>query len=524
MVCAVKKRRHSCISKTLLGLSALYIGLTLGFTASVEARTRSPGACIIDTLKKFPALKKRAKSSTFWTSQEPVSEKVSKGQSLEDALKTKRRNDDSRISYDAKTGHLLANRKTPLRLSLENGDAELDTLRMNWPKTRLQLAEKHLEGLVEAMKELPNLRLLIVAGEDRVQDAQRAVTRIPKQYRSRITIQKVDGKGANVWAQDGSKPLEGLHRTAVPANMVGRTENHQKGVLATLNKVGAVKTLKSKFIFDGGNVVVGENHIFVGPDIVQANSRNLGISYQETLDALAVEFGKPVIQVGVPGFDGIPAQLDFHIDLTMAVVRDHQSGREVILLDSPRKGLEALAEGVPLKELPTDPSQFFRELLRRGLDRQGRPAITNGEKALEEELLRVAGRGGKESSSQVKGLESAFIERETAVQALAKGFEELGYKVVWLPGLNFGFFDKGSRAIGPTVFNYTNAIFSGHHAIVPEMGVRVLDKAAADQIKALGYSVIPAPVTERSICMQGGVRCMSETYRAPLKKAPQRSK
>ena len=70
------------------------------------------------------------------------------------------------------------------------------------------------------------------------------------------------------------------------------------------------------------------------------------------------------------------------------------------------------------------------------------------------------------------------------VNQLEKGLNKLGYEVVKLPGLNLGWKELGYR---PTVFNYTNSIFSKGKAIVPQMGVRMLDEAAHKVSRNLFY-------------------------------------
>ena len=90
----------------------------------------------------------------------------------------------------------------------------------------------------------------------------------------------------------------------------------------------------------------------------------------------------------------------------------------------------------------------------------------------------------------------------------------LGYDVVRLPD----FSDPqmtGRFSNSPEIYSYTNAIFSEDVALLPEMGVRPWDSYTRNIFIEMGYSPLLLPVAKKSICLQGGIRCLSETFRQP---------
>jgi hypothetical protein len=108
------------------------------------------------------------------------------------------------------------------------------------------------------------------------------------------------------------------------------------------------------------------------------------------------------------------------------------------------------------------------------------------------------------------------IQKEEAkLTEIANSIQSHGYEVRRVVGTTYE-----SKEVGNVYINYTNAIFSGNHAIVPRLGVREVDAAALNAYQSLGFKVIQVDSPQWTFCLQGGIRCVSETYRRPVFEGP----
>ncbi len=189
--------------------------------------------------------------------------------------------------------------------------------------------------------------------------------------------------------------------------------------------------------------------------------RKLGIRWKEAINALSEEFGKPVHEIGE--FH----QLDFHIDLSMAVARNHTTGKEIVYLGSSSKTEKFLK-----KWLADNPSH--RE---RGAAREWLIHLAKSEHSPQRDYWNL-----KEKLR----------------------LEALGYEVREL----LGFYDGDDL-----MFANTNAIFSGRHVILPKHRLGSVNEQVAEEFRSLGYTPIffeSAPIYFR---LNGGPRCASCTFR-----------
>ena len=102
--------------------------------------------------------------------------------------------------------------------------------------------------------------------------------------------------------------------------------------------------------------------------------------------------------------------------------------------------------------------------------------------------------------------------QEYKQRAVIKDLQEKGYEVRTVPGFE-NLISGGNRL---NAQNYTNVVLSENKALVPAYGVRAVDEAAFKVYRDLGYEVIPMRSTRYTLCMEGGIRCTSETYRTHL--------
>jgi hypothetical protein len=279
----------------------------------------------------------------------------------------------------------------------------------------------------------------------------------------------------------------------LPATLLPREESGDgyEAIVLDLGRQGHIHTTRSELVFEGGDVIVGARHVFVGEAVIRGNMEYLETTRHNVLELLEAEFGKPVLEITAPSVstDIRRAPLSFHIDLSLAVARNRINGQEVALLNSPRLLFQLLL-GV------TD----FENLTAKDL--RARIAALTPTTDEEEEMLRR--------------LRSIPLERHKLHQArldfvAQRVLAPAGYSIIPVPGIN----DCQESADNSYYRSYTNAVFSGDMVALPHLDVETLDDYAKNALQSLGYRVLPmrsAPLLYR---LQGGPRCALETYRKP---------
>lgn len=422
----------------------------------------SLGACPLDVLQNLldevgeakPVRFQRALDKTGFT----ISDVRANYKSTEELLAQSPIPKEAHKYYDKKTGYFNYKPENPIKLAVENGDAKLSAIRMNWIPEHDAISTEQLENLIPYLRNNPTVELWISSQPQWHKKIALQLEKLSPKERQQIKwIEHKEVQGS-LWAQDGSKPLASGNETMVPRS------NHQNPDLglSPLIEKDLLKTRKSLFKFEGGNLIVGEKEIFVGPKVVEDAMKDFFISRTEALEALSREFGRPVVELGVP-FGNQMKQVDFHIDLSMSIVRDYKTKKEVVLLDSETLALELLKKA----------------------------AKDNG--ARSEHLKEV-----------LKTLDpDEILSREKALNYMEMELKKKGYEVRRIPGLSQN----------EHIFNYTNSIYSGNSALVPEMGISVWDESVKATFIEMGHEVYPMPVAQKSLCQKGGIRCLSETFR-----------
>lgn len=375
--------------------------------------------------------------------------------------------------FSKETGAFEYQRATPLVLSSESGRQELKVVRISFNRKRPDSwRPKILKDYGLAMQKIPGFKLWVSVAPEEVSLAEEMISQFPKEVRERIwlkPIEKTDGR--HVWTQDGSKPLSTRQPTTTTPGF--KTFPEYERTLNAFVHTGKLEKIESPFKFEGGNIIVGEKHVFIGTEEILANMRYLKCTHREIMKALEAEFGLPIVELGrnfrYGAFKSIGSQADFHIDLSMAVVYDHVRNKEVILLESPELFIERLA-GMRPSEFQTLPEKEFLKLVQ---------------------------------SNQLS--RTGSVERQKYLTDVEGKLKSLGYEVIKIPGYN----EDATKMV-----NFTNAIFSGKNAIIPSTGFRALDQEYQGLLKKLGYeTLVPMKVVRESAKEQGGIRCLSETYR-----------
>lgn len=399
--------------------------------------------------------------------------------------------EEMRRFYDSTTGAFNYRPTRVNLLALENGDAPLDAVQVNWWKIGT-VSTDELRDLRMAMEILTRLKLWIEAEPLEIPPLQYLIDRLPKEMRRRIQIIAQDGpsqvaRGTLIWGQDAAKPLVEPNTSLIPLH--DRGTDYSRAV-KTLAGAGFIQLRDSMFDFEGGNIISGARNVFVGAHILSGVMFQFHISRDEALRALSAEYGRPVIEVG-PIHPLGRRQMDFHIDLTMAVVRDRVTQEEVVLLDSGLEAFRLLLGDRNLAQMPADPQTLLRSLVQpRGCDPASNRLLTAAEK-------RLIGTLSRSLDTQ------RFFAREAGLQQVEAELQHQGYRVIRVPSL---------VAMGQGI-NFTNSIFSGPHAIMSMSGVRVWDDHVRTIMRDLGYSVLFMPVTQKSLDQQGGIRCLLQTFR-----------
>ncbi len=389
--------------------------------------------------------------------------------------------------YDRSTGWLHYKNPRPFVLSLENGDERMTTLRINWSNIDYQtnigdFSSKHFAQMVGVLKKDPELKLIVTVSEkkegkaDALKTLRGLLLRVPADIRKRIEV-VTHKQPSDFWAQDGSKPVKGEKPSVIlPAQSFDSGARFPKA----LSRTGVVQARKSILDFDGGNVIVGARHIFVGSELVTNTAERFRISRSNALEVIAEEFGKPVIEVGTQYENEQIGQIDFHIDLTMGVARNHKTGKEVILLDSPDLALKLLLDAGEIEKASKKEVGTIYDML---------------------------------DSHPVPKLDQALHQRKLQLAELKKTLEAQGYEVVEVPGLNIPREDDPDAA---TYLGFTNSIFSGKSAITSRTGIASWDRYVQKLFEGMGYEVQQLSIAKDSFCLHGGIRCLSETYREAL--------
>jgi hypothetical protein len=358
---------------------------------------------------------------------------------------------------------------------------------------------------IEVLKAEKDLKLWISTPEANEQSFRRFLVLQDPEIRRRVQVvpDKSKKKRPPIWTQDHEKPLEvkGKGHEALISIHIWK-DGRNSGIRPHSNLWQASQQnygyRRSPFQFEGGNVIVGSTHAFVGTDTITANMQRYKISRIEALNALSQEFHLPVVEIGTPliGKKTDKAILDqpiFHIDMMMAVVQDKNTGRDVILLESPKAALRTLARRLPAKSnlFSRDAGLFQRRSL-------------NELEALEPDFI-----------DTLKALSTKELNHHQAqLDAIAEDLREQGFEVIRVPGLTAH--HTGDREdYGVRHFTWTNSILSQDYVMIPGLGVGVLDDMMVKIYNGLGYRVHQMVSSQQTLLLLGGIRCVSGTYRKP---------
>lgn len=255
---------------------------------------------------------------------------------------------------------------------------------------------------------------------------------------------------------------------------------------------------KSKLAFEGGNVVVGSRHVFVGADTIRYNAVKLRKTDPDVVKAFQRELGRPVLVIGpVPQVVG-------HIDMMLTPI----DGISIGVAD-PRWGAALVR-----RELTRNPAAV-RAFEQRCEDYYfGNPHV---------HALRDA-KGRLIKPPKVVGKTEAAVKDSQAIAVhLDRVAEELtryGYRVRRFPFLMsrpkpVAKSTTGSKAAEPgpgyPCLTYNNVLVeheSGRRTVyLPQYGLGALDRAARAAWRRAGCRVVPIEGFAISAMYGGSLRC-----------------
>lgn len=377
--------------------------------------------------------------------------------------------------------HALDIKSHRVELAIENGRYPLEHVRIHIPpkfrhwEMSVELFDDYLHAM-EVLKEL-RLEVLMSDGAEEIdldveklrdlEERDRFVLKIIKErsdsVRSRVSLHLTE-HDLEMWAQDSSKPLKS-GAPLVPSTM---DRHHLSETLARTIYREAHRVVSG---FEGGNLVVGERHVFSLSTLMRANSHE-----HKELERF---FGKTIFPVDLDSPELPHFDMNFHSDLLLAVAFSPRLQKEVIVLSSPQLAHEIL-QSTP------SPSAEARLILY-----------------------------------DINKYWTYFESWNSHNDHLKEALEKEGYQVVLIPGVTFprvqrstwGFMRNTALRAPMLHYNYVNAVFSENFVLMPWLDLPEFDESAAAVYESLGFSAIPMRSARPLLTRFGAVRCASYTAR-----------
>lgn len=255
----------------------------------------------------------------------------------------------------------------------------------------------------------------------------------------------------------------------------------------------------SELLFEGGNIVGGERHVFIGADTVRINAVELEVDEAEVVRRFEAELGRPVLVVGP-----VPQPVG-HIDMVLTPI-----GANRLMLADPGAGAH-IARAALQRE--PDTVAAFEQAVEDAFF--GDPRIRT---------LTLAD-GTTLSAPDLRGRTEAAVERSEALaplfDAIASALAAQGYSVLrmpmlsTLPPIDTDGADASERpyrqVLDYPVLTYNNVVLStgavAPAVYLPHYGFTDLDAAASEAWRAAGFTVHAVPGFATSALYGGALRC-----------------
>jgi len=315
-----------------------------------------------------------------------------------------------------------------------------------------------------------------------------------------------------IWPQDPVLVLaprdnreRGRLRLLVPARFERADDREIADAVARLL---AAEIVESACLFEGGNIVSSESHIFIGENTIHASAAYLGEPLSRVARRFESELGGPVLVVG-----GSPQPVG-HLDMMLTPLGD---GR-LLVADS---GAGADLVSRLLAEDPSSVTAFEETCMAEFF---GHPAVESvqgdGGKTMRPPDLR-----GQTAKAVAHCRELAAALDEVAASLAAAGFEV--HRIPFFAGTPPVELPSDPDQTGPPRRNpgpayptltYNNLLLNqpaDRRATVflPRYGLDALDDAAVETWAALGFEIIRVDDLHISAMYGGSLRCCTKVLR-----------
>jgi len=377
--------------------------------------------------------------------------------------------------------HALDIKSHRVELAIENGRYPLEHVRIHIPPKfrHWEMSVELFKDYLHAMELLKELRLEVLMSDGAeeadldfenlrgLEERDRLILKTIKEssdsVRSRVSLHLTD-HDLEMWAQDSSKPLKS-GAPLIPSTM----DRHQ--LSETLARTIYREAHRVVSGFEGGNLVVGERHVFSLSTLMRVNS----LEHKE----LEKFFGKTIFPVDLDSPELPHFDMNFHSDLILAVAFSSLLKKEVVVLSSPHLAHEIL---------------------------QSTPSLSPEAQLILHDMNKYW---------------TYFESWNDHNDRLKDALEKQGYPVVLIPGVTFprvqrsawGFMRNAALRSPMLHYNYVNAVFSDGFVLMPWLDLPEFDEAAAAVYEGLGFSVIPMRSGRPLLTRFGAVRCASYTAR-----------
>jgi len=247
----------------------------------------------------------------------------------------------------------------------------------------------------------------------------------------------------------------------------------------------------SSLYFEGGNIVSDEDFILIGANTIRHNALKLDLSATDVATQFQKELGRPVLVVGP-----YPQPIA-HIDMMITPL----GGGRILLADS--NAGARIAENA-MRNDPESVEAFERYCEENFF---GHPAITEVH-GKDDRVLNAPAVLGK--TQEMIALSRAI---GPVLDGIASSLKHYGYKVERIPLLYGGPESQDSRTGNNTnvaaypMLTYNNALITGHDVYLPHYGWPVMDQAALDTWKKLGFTPHAIEGLTISAMYGGALRC-----------------
>ena len=302
-------------------------------------------------------------------------------------------------------------------------------------------------------------------------------------------------KGAlRIWPCDDGKPLRDgglLISTKNDPPSIGHRNAH-----IFMAKHMNLALVGSPIAFEGGDVLCGERHVFVGRHTLEKNPA-AGRSAAQLARALGTLFAKPVFVLETPKLKDPNLAKQFrhpmHVDTEVCLVFDRVTKRETVLVGDPKTLVEVI--------LGLQPNRL-----------RGRRAFAAA--------VREAFRGSSLGDYFVDPLIAVNWEGVLRARRHARALRRHGYPVQFVPGFaglsspldSLAAKKKQEKKI-LRLLNYVNAVVDRGVVFLPWFEIPRLDSWTQEIVERLGYEVVPARSARHSFTHLGGPHCLTSAIR-----------